>query len=173
MTAMRAALLAPERVSALGLIDTSARAEPWRRRLRYRVMVEVYRRYGLVRPLEGPVLAAMLGPTTRRERPEVGPALLERLRAWDRAAVARAVEAVVIRRGDVRAALPALRHPTLVVVGEEDRATGPGHALELARLIPGARLERLPRAGHLTALEAPEALTRLLRELLRAPHAGA
>ena len=166
MTAMRLALRAPERVASLALVDTSAAGEPWRKRLRYAVMAAVYRRLGLVRSLERPLLSAMLGASTLRERPELGRELLERLRGWDRAGVARAVQAVVLRRSDVRAGLPGLRQPTLVVVGEEDRATGVRSAEEIARLIPGARLEVIPRAGHLTALEAPEALTRLLREHL-------
>lgn len=166
MTAMRVAAAAPGRVSALALVDTSARAEAWGKRLRYRLMLAVYRRFGLVRPLERPILAAMLGATTRRTQPALGPALLERLRGWEPAGVARAVEAVVIRRRDVRAQLPQIACPTLVVVGAEDQATGVGAARELAALIPGARLEVIARAGHLTALEAPAVLTALLREHL-------
>lgn len=166
MVAMRVALQAPERVSGLALIDTSADAEPLRRRLRYRAMAAIYRRWGLVRWLEPAVLAAMLGQTTRRERPELGSALLGRLRGWDRAGVARAVDAVVIRREGIRARLGAIRAPTLVLVGEEDRATGVRAAERIAAGIPGARLVTIPRAGHLTALEAPAAVSAHLRAFL-------
>lgn len=168
MTFMRLALAAPERVRALALLDTSADPEQRLKRIRYRVMAAIYRRFGLVRPLERPVLQAMLGATTLRERPELGRELLERLRGWDRAGVARAVDAVVIRRASIAARLASIRAPTLVLVGEEDRATGVRAAERIARGIPGARLVRVPRAGHLSTLEAPGEVTRHLREFLAA-----
>ena len=42
--------------------------------------------------------------------------------------------------------------PTLVVVGEEDGLTPPEVAREMAGRIPGAKLEILPGAGHLSPL---------------------
>jgi pimeloyl-ACP methyl ester carboxylesterase len=46
--------------------------------------------------------------------------------------------------------------PTLVLVGEEDVLTPPSEAVDLAALMPQARLVRIPGAGHLTPLEAPD-----------------
>jgi pimeloyl-ACP methyl ester carboxylesterase len=46
--------------------------------------------------------------------------------------------------------------PALVIVGEEDVLTPPAEAEELAALLPKGRLVRIPAAGHLTPLEAPE-----------------
>ncbi len=61
-----------------------------------------------------------------------------------------------------RAELPAIRCPTLVMVGDSDQITPPALAEEMAAGIPGARLEIIAACGHLSTLEAPEAMNRLL-----------
>jgi pimeloyl-ACP methyl ester carboxylesterase len=52
--------------------------------------------------------------------------------------------------------------PTLVVWGEHDPWIPAQRGRELARRIPGARLEVLPAAGHLVQEDEPEELARLL-----------
>jgi pimeloyl-ACP methyl ester carboxylesterase len=54
---------------------------------------------------------------------------------------------------DGRELLAAVRAPTLVVAGADDRVTPPGQAAEIAGAIPGARLEVVPQAGHQVPLE--------------------
>ncbi len=56
--------------------------------------------------------------------------------------------------------------PTLVVVGERDKADFHAIAKHLAEQIPDARLEVVPGAGHLVGVEQPEALNELLLEFL-------
>ena len=56
--------------------------------------------------------------------------------------------------------------PTLVVHGDADRIVPYANGVELARRIPGARLERLAGAGHLLFLEEPECLNPLVEEFL-------
>jgi pimeloyl-ACP methyl ester carboxylesterase len=56
--------------------------------------------------------------------------------------------------------------PTLVVWGEADRWLPVAQGRELARRIPGARLEVLPGAGHLVQEDEPDKLARLLAEHL-------
>ncbi|HXQ53264.1 MAG TPA: alpha/beta fold hydrolase [Stellaceae bacterium] len=46
--------------------------------------------------------------------------------------------------------------PTLVLWGEEDRIIPPAYGAAFARLIPGARLTMVPRAGHLPHVERPD-----------------
>ena len=72
----------------------------------------------------------------------------------------------IMGRPDSRPDLPAIRVPTLVGVGEEDSLTPPELAEEMAAGIPGARLVRIPDAGHLPPMEQPDAVTKLLREWL-------
>jgi hypothetical protein len=52
------------------------------------------------------------------------------------------------------------------MVGEEDTAIVPARAEAIARAIPGARLVRIPRAGHMSPIDAPERVTAELRTFL-------
>jgi pimeloyl-ACP methyl ester carboxylesterase len=89
-------------------------------------------------------------------------------------AEARAI-AVAQRPGTLTAALAALRDrpdrtldlaaiavPTLAIVGTEDSITPPAEARAMAAAIPGARLVEIAGAGHLAALEAPQAFAAAL-----------
>ncbi len=62
--------------------------------------------------------------------------------------------------------------PTLVVAGEEDRATPPDLVAKLAQVIPGARLEVIPGAGHLPAIEAPAEFGALISRFLKETDLG-
>ncbi len=62
--------------------------------------------------------------------------------------------------------------PTLVVVGDQDPATPPAAARELADAIRGARLEIIAGAAHIPTVEQPAALNRLLSDFFGA-HAAA
>ncbi len=69
----------------------------------------------------------------------------------------------MMARWDLRAlerALPQLRTPATLVVGERDKAVLPRDAERLARLIPAAALVRLPGLGHLAHEEDPAAVAR-------------
>jgi 3-oxoadipate enol-lactonase len=72
-------------------------------------------------------------------------------------------------RPDSGPTLATITCPTLVVVGDEDGLTPPPEAEKLVAGIRGARLERIPGAGHLPNIEQPaafnEALTRFLAGL--------
>jgi 3-oxoadipate enol-lactonase len=67
---------------------------------------------------------------------------------------------------DQRENASAIRVPTLVLVGEEDRVTPPRLSKELAEMIPGARLERIAGAGHLSNLERPRIFNARVDEFL-------
>jgi len=67
---------------------------------------------------------------------------------------------------DVMQQIGALRVPTLVVAGREDRLTPPRYAEFLARAVPGARLLVVERAGHYVHLEQPDLVNQAIREFL-------
>ena len=67
------------------------------------------------------------------------------------------------------ALLGTIRCPTLVLVGEEDTATVRPAPEEIAAAIAGARLVRIPRAGHMSPIDAPDSVTAELRGFLEAP----
>lgn len=65
--------------------------------------------------------------------------------------------------GDYRDMLERIAVPTLVICGERDAVAPPSFSQEIAGRIPGARLEILPGAGHVTNADAPERFNELLR----------
>jgi pimeloyl-ACP methyl ester carboxylesterase len=67
-------------------------------------------------------------------------------------------------RPDSTDVLPSIRVPTLIVVGEADALTPPAASEAMAAAIPGARLVRIPGAGHLTPMERPRAVAATLTE---------
>jgi len=62
--------------------------------------------------------------------------------------------------------LPSIGVPALLTVGEFDEV-GPDLVRSHAALIPGARFELIPGAGHLTSWDNREVNTRVVREFLR------
>jgi 3-oxoadipate enol-lactonase len=79
-------------------------------------------------------------------------AVLQRFDARAFIAACRALEHL-----DLRAVLPRIAHPTLVMVGELDAATPLDLARALADGIDGARFVLLPGCGHCPPLEQPDA----------------
>lgn len=63
-------------------------------------------------------------------------------------------------------ALPGIAVPTLVIGGAEDQVTPPEAIDLLAAQIPGARKHVIADAGHLSALEQPQAFAAAIREFL-------
>ena len=83
------------------------------------------------------------------------------LLALDPQRVEAALDAV-IRRRPMLDELERIVTPTLVLHGDEDRAIVMERVVATARAIPGAKLVVIPRAGHTSSVEAPEAIARQL-----------
>lgn len=66
------------------------------------------------------------------------------------------------QRDDVRAMLPTITVPTLIVVGREDAISPVEEMRGIAEAIPGAKFEIIEDAGHMAPLERPEAFNPLL-----------
>ena len=72
-----------------------------------------------------------------------------------------------VRAVDKTYRLGAIRVPTLVLCGREDRATEPVHSERNAQAIPGAKLVWIEGAGHRSALEKPREVTEHLVNFVR------
>ncbi len=106
------------------------------------------------------VVSGLVGPDCPDE---IRDYMVESMRAVPKATLDAACSALV--HHDTRARLPELRVPTVVAVGEYDTETPLAYAEVLASLIPDARLVVIPRAGHLSNLEAPQQINDVLRTL--------
>ena len=72
---------------------------------------------------------------------------------------------------DIRHLLPAVRVPTLVLHGEEDRVVPVEAGRWVARQIPGAQFYAFKGCGHMPAFTAPAEFARVVRDFLRPPRA--
>lgn len=72
----------------------------------------------------------------------------------------------IMARPDNLSLLPAIRVPTLVICGRQDRATPLEMSAEMAAGIAGARLCIIEECGHLASMERPHAVTALMRDWL-------
>jgi 3-oxoadipate enol-lactonase len=156
--------IAPERVAAMVLADTRAGADDEAGRAKRTAQAARVREEG-VSWMADALLPALLGATTRQERPGVVAAASALISAADPEGVARALEAMR-DRPDSTAGLERIRVPVLALAGEEDTLTPVSEARVIAGSVPDGRLEVVAGAGHLSNLEAPEAFDRALREFL-------
>lgn len=171
MLAMRAALYHPTRVTALCLFGTSAEPEHPTDRGRFVAMAAVFRTLGLLPAIEHEVKRKMFSDGFMARAPEVVDRFVGTVRSASREGLFQGTLAVATR-GDLLPRLGELRHPTVVVVGDEDRATPPSRAERIAAHIPGATLERLRQTGHLSALEQPELVALAVRAFLQRVEVG-
>lgn len=162
------ARMAPERVRALVLIATSARADTPVQARRKAAAVANVRRQGF----SGLSRAAILG-SVHPDR--VGDAaLIARIRQMgDRLGG----EVFLRQAGQARASdgelLGAITCPTLVVAAAQDSLRSLDEARELQAGIPGAALKVIDGSGHMLPMEAPDALAEAIVQWLQAQLSGA
>jgi pimeloyl-ACP methyl ester carboxylesterase len=163
---MRLAVSRPELLRSLILLDTSADPEPEENVPRYNRLNFVARWLGL-RLVISPVMRIMFGQTflTDLNRAAQREEWEKRLIANHRIGITRAVRGVVDRQG-VYDEIGGITIPALIIVGEEDVATVPGKAERIQSQIVGSRLIRIPRAGHSSTIEEPEAVNAAIKEFL-------
>lgn len=149
MVGMWVAAHAPERVSALALLATSAHlgADLWQQRI---AAVEAG---GMAAIAEG-AIARWFTPGFRARRPDQVARYSAMLQATPAAGYLGCCAA--IRDMDQRADVAKISAPTLVMVGTDDVATPPAHSRDLAERIAGARIEEVPGAAHLLNVERPD-----------------
>jgi pimeloyl-ACP methyl ester carboxylesterase len=108
---------------------------------------------------------ALLAHAGRREA--AAAALRSMAKATPPKTLARHADALLVWLGTRTDALPAIDVPTLVVAGSDDILTPPPHAERLARMLPLARLEIVPEAGHAVMIEQAGILNALIAEFAR------
>lgn len=161
------AALHPDRVGSAVLMNCTASKAGLRQKLQYALMLRVARSLGGIRPpLTRSALKAFLGPTTMQTREQVVATVRAALGAVDADSVAWAVRSVVPARPDQHDLLGRIATPVLVVAGAEDATFPVRETRRMADAIPGARLVVLDGVAHLSALEAPERVNRLIDDFL-------
>jgi 3-oxoadipate enol-lactonase len=163
MVALAFAARHPGRTSALGLIDTTAWYGPeapknWAARANQAV------EKGLASLIEFQT-TRWFGDDFRANNQDVVQQCIDIFLKNDIPAYVEACH--MLGRADLRAALPTLKMPTAVVVGEEDYAAPVAMAQALHDGVAGSTFTVLPKARHLTPLEVPDVITAELDRLLK------
>jgi pimeloyl-ACP methyl ester carboxylesterase len=155
---------APERVTALALLDTSARADT---REQTQARLELLRLAEAGRFAEVPrllLLPRILHPARLADEDLIS-TVVDMARAVGPEAFERQQRAI-IARPDSRGDLASIGCPTLVLCGREDELTPVHLHEEMAELIPGAWLRVVDDCGHLSTLERPAQVNEALRDWL-------
>ncbi len=152
------------RVQALVLADTRAGADtPEGKAGRFQMAQTAYR--------QGPAAIAdlmipkLLSPRTVQTKPD----LVHRVRAMIEGNQISGIAGdlmAMAERPDSVPMLPTIACPALVLVGQEDLTTPPSESRLISQRIPGARLEIIPEAGHLSNLEQPDRFNRMVEEFV-------
>jgi pimeloyl-ACP methyl ester carboxylesterase len=156
----------PDRVAGVALIDTKASEDPPEAAAGRHAMADRLERDGSADALVEAVFPKLLGTTTFAHRPQAVARVKAMVAAAPPASAAWAQRAMATRPDS----LDVLGHvdvPTLVVVGAEDVLSPPSDAAEMAKAAGGAELVEIPEAGHLTPLEAPDAVASALSSFVR------
>jgi len=153
-----------ERVSALILCDTEARADSSEARAnRFRVAEDVLQRG--TEPFVESMVPKLMGETTRRSRPDLVEGALRMMRLMSPEHVA-GVQRGMAERPDSVPTLKTINVPTLIITGDEDVLTGLPDAELMKQNIAGSQLKVVAKAGHFSPWEQPEDVGKLLRNFL-------
>ena len=154
---------APERVTHLALLDTSARADTPERSETRRKGIEMVNQGKFIGVSKG-LLSNLIAPHY------LGTPLAKEVQAMSERVGQDAYirqQKAILGRIDSLPSLKNIAVPTLVGVGALDKMTPPDLAAEMADAIPGAELVEFPDAAHLPTMENPAPVIEAFKSLLR------
>lgn len=161
---LRIALKHPEILKSLTLIDTSSDEES--SKFKYKLLNILAGWFGLKSVIDK-VTPIMFSDSFLND-----PQKRETLELWKRivinnhpVGVKRAVNGV-IKRDSITDKIHLIKTPTLIIVGENDVATIPSKSEKMNSLIEGSQLEIIPGVGHMSVIEDPESVTKLMEKFL-------
>jgi len=155
---------APERVHALVLCNTKAEADsPEARRGRDALAARAERDGARAVAVE--LVPRLLARGTYEGRLDIVREVSDMIARQSVPGIVGALHALR-DRPDSTALLREIRVPVLVVAGDDDQIAPAPLMREMARRISGARFAVVAGAGHVSPLEQPEAVSRLLRDFL-------
>lgn len=169
MWAAELALLSPQRVVSMVLLDSSLAAEPDDARAGYAAMFDlVSQNARFPEPVIDAIVPMFFAPSTDPQQLANHEKLASRLRAWDPMRLLDSIVPIgqmILDRRDALDDLATLSVPSLVATGAQDRARPPEEGRAMAQRI-GCAFVEIPHAGHITTLEAPEIVSTLLENFL-------
>lgn len=157
---------APQRVERLALLDTGYEPAAPGEAEKRAVLVDQALTEGI-----GSIAASwglpMLAPANR-DNPALVRAVVEMVGRMSGEIYAGKTRAL-LGRPDATGVLQSIACPTMIICGREDGWSPPERHERMAALVPHAQLRLIEGAGHMTMMEAPEAILQALREWLALP----
>ncbi|NNF35800.1 MAG: alpha/beta fold hydrolase [Saprospiraceae bacterium] len=160
---IRLAARRPDLVKSLILMETSAQPEP--NTFKYQLLKNIVKLLG-VKSVAGPVMKIMFGdaflsdPSREDERE-----LWKNELTSNKKSIVKAVDGVISRKG-VENELQDIKCPTLILVGDQDKATIPEKAEFMHKNISNSELKYIKNAGHTACIEEPEQYNNAIIEFL-------
>ncbi len=159
------ALMAPERVRGLVLMGSSLAAEPQQSRDGYFAMLDIIGAHGSVPdPVLDTVVPLFFSPTVGARHPALPEIFRQALRDWSPERLKDSVAPlgrIIFGRRDLMPQLAGLSVPSLVMTGADDLAQPVARGQAMAEQI-GCPFVPIPEAGHISSLEAPDFVNRVL-----------
>jgi pimeloyl-ACP methyl ester carboxylesterase len=156
---LRLAIRQPELLKSLTLIDSACDPEPKENIPKFKLLSLIARLFGLG------VVANSVMPISFSQDFLTDPARAVLREEWrqrlvdnDKIGAIRGVGGIISREA-VCDSLGEIRLPTLILVGENDTAVVPARSERMHDLIPNSRLVIIPNSGHVSTIEAPEAVS--------------
>jgi pimeloyl-ACP methyl ester carboxylesterase len=154
----------PERVHAVVLCNTKPEADSPEGK-RARVALAARAQQDGARAIAAELLPALVARAPYEGRPEVVREVSDMIARQPVAGIVGALHALR-DRPDSTSLLGRIGVPALVIAGEDDQIAPVPVMRQMARGISGARFEIISEAGHVSPLEQPQAVNRLLRDFL-------
>lgn len=155
---------APHRVEKLVITNSSARLDTEATRRRRKGLIAMVR---AAKKFKGvtPKLLPLLIHESRLEQSHFTKPIMEMAERVGKEAFLNQQEAILSRTNSIPF-LSEIEVPTLIVGGDEDQITPVDHAIEMADLIPEAKLEIFGHCGHLAPLEYPQEFNEVFKKFL-------
>lgn len=164
--AQRIALMRPDLLLSLILLETSADPEDPKNVPQYRKLLKAIRWLGMKR-VSNKVMPIMFGDSflTDKAHKAERKTWLAMLQGNRKGGVVKATMGVIERQG-VYDQLGDITTPTLIVVGDEDKATPYAKAERMHFAIEGSKLAVVKGAGHTSTVEAPKQMNKVINKFL-------
>jgi len=153
---------APERVTRLALLDTTARADTPQKEAARRTTIAACERGEFANIIDD-LIQVLLHPD--RQQTPLAQVVRDMAARVGAETFVRRVRAIATR-ADSRELLRAARLPVRAICGREDAMISVAEHVEISGLAPRGRMSLIEQCGHMTVLERPQATTALLRDWL-------
>lgn len=156
--ALRAVERNPERIGALILADTQAKADFNEAKLKRAAAIKSVKTNG-VRAYAESFVKAVFAPQSLEERKDIVERIRHIIQSNSSLGICGALLALVSRT-DTTEALSAIKVPTMILVGEHDALTPPAASQEMHSRIANSEIHVIPNAAHMSNLENIEEFNR-------------